>query len=148
METLKLTIWTDGACRGNPGPGATAFIIADASGKLLRQKALFIGTCTNNIAEYKALISAFEEAAKLAGDGGTAEIVCYSDSRLMISQMKGEFKVKQQHLKELREEAKSLERKFKKVEYVNVPRTYPAIQRADRMVNEVLDNALWSGKIR
>jgi ribonuclease HI len=142
MEKMK--IYTDGASRGNPGPGAAAFIIIDEKGNLLRERAEFIGACTNNIAEYKALIAALKEAAKLAGKGG--EIVCYSDSQLMISQMKGEYKVKKGHLKELHEEAKTLEKGFAKVEYVNVRRTDPVIQRTDRMVNDVLNSAGRFGK--
>lgn len=138
MKDGKLNIYTDGASRGNPGPGAIAFIITDSDGKLLKEHAQFIGACTNNIAEYRALIAALKEAAKIAD--GNSEITCFSDSQLMISQMKGEYKVKKGHLKELREEAKSLEKKLKKVDYVNVRRTDPVIQRADRMVNEVLDN--------
>ena len=144
METLKtasLKIYTDGASRGNPGPGAIAFIITDTAGKLLKERAQFIGTCTNNIAEYKALIAALQEAERLAGKGCDCEIICFSDSQLMVNQMRGEYKVKKGHLKELFEQAKSLEKKFKKVEYVSVRRTDPAIQMADRMVNGVLDSA-------
>jgi ribonuclease HI len=135
MEKIK--IYTDGASRGNPGPGAAAFIIIDEKGNLLKERAEFIGACTNNIAEYRALIAGLKEAAKLTGKGG--EIVCYSDSQLMISQMKGEYKVKKGHLKELHDEAKALEKGFTKVEYVSVRRTDPVIKRADMMVNCVLD---------
>ena len=134
MKRGKLKIYTDGASRGNPGPGAAAFIITDEKGNLLKERAEFIGACTNNIAEYRALISALKEALKL-GD----EITCFSDSQLMISQMKGEYKVKKGHLKEQFDEAKALEKKFAKVGYVSVRRTDPMIKKADRMVNNVLD---------
>jgi ribonuclease HI len=127
---------TDGASRGNPGPGAIAFIITDSKGNLLKEHAQFIGMCTNNIAEYRALIAGLKEAGKISG----GEIACFSDSQLMINQMRGEYKVKKGHLKELFDEAKTLERRFRKAEYVNVRRTDPAIQRADMMVNEVLDS--------
>ncbi|MCX6817308.1 MAG: ribonuclease HI family protein [Candidatus Aenigmarchaeota archaeon] len=135
MEKIK--IYTDGASRGNPGPGAIAYMIVDEKGALIAERAEFIGACTNNIAEYKALIAGLKAAEKLAHAG---ELTCISDSQLMISQMKGEYKVKKGHLKDLHDEAKALEKKFAKVEYVNVRRTDPVIQKADRMVNYVLDS--------
>jgi ribonuclease HI len=144
VKARRLVIYTDGASRGNPGPGAIAFIIAGADGKLLKEHAQFIGSCTNNIAEYRALIAALTEAEKIAGKG--SEITCFSDSELMVSQMKGEYKVKQAHLKELREEAKALERRFEKVEYNSVRRTDPGIRKADAMVNRVLDSMGMSGR--
>ncbi len=131
---MKLTIYTDGASRGNPGPGAIAFVILDSKGKLLKEHKHFIGDCTNNIAEYSALIAALKRAVKL-GD----ELTCFSDSKLMVSQMNGEFKIKKPHIRELYLKAKELESNFKKVEYNHVRRTNPGIQKADSMVNEVLD---------
>lgn len=131
---MKLTIYTDGASRGNPGPSAIAFLIADEKGKLLKAHKHFIGKATNNIAEYRALVAALERASKL-GD----EIVCFSDSRLMVNQLKGEYKIKKPHIKELHQKVKVLEKKFKKIEYRHVNRTDPGIQKADSMVNEVLD---------
>ena len=131
---MKLKIYTDGASRGNPGPGAIAFTISDEEGKLIKEHKHFIGDCTNNIAEYRALIAALERAIKL-GD----ELTCFSDSKLMVSQMNGEFKIKKPHIRELYMKAKKLESNFKKVEYNHVRRENPGIQKADAMVNEVLD---------
>jgi len=131
---MKLEIYTDGASRGNPGPGAIAFVIKDKKGRILKEHREFIGRCTNNIAEYRALISALKEAGKF-GD----EVVCISDSRLVINQLRGEYKVKKRHLKELFGKVKALEKGFRKVEYENVRRTNPEIRKVDRMVNEVLD---------
>jgi ribonuclease HI len=131
---MRLVIYTDGACRGNPGPGALAFIILDVKGNVLLKHRHFIGETTNNVAEYRALIAALERARKLGN-----EVSCFSDSKLVVSQLRGEYKVKKKHLKVLFEKAKSLERKFKKVEYKNVRRTDPNIRKVDRMVNEVLD---------
>lgn len=131
---MSLVIYTDGASRGNPGPGAVAFLILNDRGEILRKHKHYIGKCTNNVAEYRALIAALERARKL-GD----EVSCFSDSKLMVNQLKGKYKVKKKHLKALFEKAKSLERKFKKVEYKNVRRTDPVIKRVDRMVNEVLN---------
>jgi ribonuclease HI len=131
---MRLVIYTDGACRGNPGPGALAFIILDVKGNVLLKHRHFIGETTNNVAEYRALIAALERARKLGN-----EVSCFSDSKLVVSQLRGEYKVKKKHLKVLFEKAKSLERKFKKVEYKNVRRTDPNIKKVDRMVNEVLN---------
>ena len=129
-----IRVYTDGASRGNPGPGAIAFIILDGKGEVIMEHKHFIGKCTNNIAEYRALISALERAKKFG-----SEITCFSDSKLMINQLKGNYKVKKDHLKTLFEKAKSLEKAFKKVEYKNVRRTDPNIKKVDRMVNLVLN---------
>jgi len=128
-----IEIYTDGASRGNPGPGAIAFIIA-REGKIVRSHKHYIGRATNNVAEYRALISALERAKSLSKD-----IRCFSDSKLLVKQMKGEYKVKKPHIRELFERAKALERNFERVEYVHVNRTNHGIKMADRMVNEVLD---------
>jgi len=130
---MKLVIYTDGASRGNPGPGAIAFIILKGK-RILKEHKHYIGKCTNNVAEYRALIAALERAKKMGN-----EIECYSDSKLMIHQLKGEYKVKKPHLKQLFEKAKFLEKKFKSVKYHNVRRTDPNIKKVDKMVNEVLD---------
>ncbi|NIO19267.1 MAG: reverse transcriptase-like protein [Candidatus Aenigmarchaeota archaeon] len=131
---MTLEIYTDGASRGNPGPGAIAFIIVDEKKKIVLKHKHFIGKCTNNIAEYRALIAALERAGKLA-----KEVRCFSDSKLLVKQMKGEYKVKKPHIKELFERAKTLERKFASVEYKHVNRTNPGIRMVDRMVNDILN---------
>lgn len=131
---MKLKIYTDGASRGNPGPGAIAFIIFDSMGNVLKSHRHYIGKTTNNVAEYRALISALERAGKLG-----REVSCFSDSKLMINQLRGEYKVKKAHLKELFERVKTLERGFERVEYRNVRRTDTNIKKVDRMVNQVLD---------
>ena len=133
-EKMNLVIYTDGASRGNPGPGAIAFLILNEKGEILREHKHFIGVCTNNVAEYRALIAALERARRL-GD----EATCFSDSKLMINQLKGKYKVKKKHLKALFDRVKKIEKEFKKIEYKNVRRTDPVIKRVDRMVNEVLN---------
>ncbi|MEM5871441.1 MAG: ribonuclease HI family protein [Candidatus Aenigmatarchaeota archaeon] len=133
MEKI-IYIYTDGASRGNPGPGAIAFIITNENGDVLKESAKYIGNTTNNIAEYKALIFALNEAKGLG-----EKVVCFSDSKLMISQLKSEYKVKKSHIKELFNEVKSLEKNFKLVEYVNVRRENEMTKKVDKKVNEVLD---------
>lgn len=131
---MKLVIYTDGASRGNPGSAAIAFLITDGK-KILKSHKRFIGECTNNVAEYRALIAALERARKMG-----EEAVCFSDSKLMISQLRGEYKVKKPHIKELFGKVKELEKGFDSVEYRNVRRTNPGIKRVDRMVNQILNH--------
>lgn len=133
---MKLEIYTDGASRGNPGPGAIAFIIA-RGGKVVMKHKHFIGRATNNVAEYRALVAALERAKRLG-----REVRLFSDSKLLVKQMKGEYKVKKPHIRELFERAKNLEKEFEKVEYRHVNRTNPGIKMVDRMVNEILDRAI------
>ena len=131
----RLLIFTDGGARGNPGPAATAFILLTEQNHIINQKSHYIGTHTNNQAEYYALIAGLETAAALKPN----EVVCHTDSELMAKQLKGEFVVNNPILKQLWRRVKELEQQFKKVSYVNVPRTHSRIQEADRLVNLALD---------
>ena len=131
----RLIIFSDGGARGNPGPAATAFLILTEKTQVLTKNSSYIGTCTNNQAEYYALISALETAVTLKPD----EVICHTDSELVAKQLKGEFIVKNPTLKQLWQRVKELEKQFKKVSYVNVPRTHSQIQEADRLVNLTLD---------
>jgi len=97
----------------------------------------YLGSSTNNQAEYEALIAALEFAAQEKAE----EIVCYLDSELVTKQLNGEYSVKNLMLKKLRLKVHDLAKGFKKVTYRNVPRTHPSIQAADTLVNEVLDKA-------
>ncbi len=133
---MKLIIYTDGGSRGNPGPAAIAYLILDSSGKIMRESAKFIGTKTNNQAEYLALISALESAAELKGN----QIVCEIDSQLVARQLNGEYEVKNPELKKLWQETRRLARKFAICTFNHVPRTETCIQEADRLVNQTLDH--------
>ena len=134
MPKEALHIYTDGAARGNPGPAAIAFIIEDHKGVVLKKHSESIGKATNNIAEYTAIIKALKSAS-----GFGQEVTCFCDSRLVVSQLNGVFKVKEKHLKEKFLEAKDKEKMFEKVAYRHVPRTHPKIKIADELVNEELD---------
>ena len=128
-------LFSDGGARGNPGPAATAFLVLSEQCQVLTTNSHYIGTCTNNQAEYHALISALETAATLKPD----EVICHTDSELVAKQLNGKFIVKNPTLKQLWQRVKELEKQFKKVSYVNVPRTHSQIQEADRLVNLTLD---------
>ena len=121
----------DGGSRGNPGPAASGWVIADADGEILVEKGLCIGRETNNRAEYMALLFALEDALLLKADRLTVR----SDSELLVRQMKGQYRVKNEGLKGLFERAKEMSRSFKSFTIQHVPReanklAYAAVNRA------------------
>ena len=130
----KLVIYTDGASRGNPGNSAIAYLIFDSQGTLITFGKKKIGIHSNNEAEYMAILNALDEAKNHT----KGEVECYSDSQLMINQLKQEWKIKKSHLKDLHGRIKGMEKFFKKVSYHHVRRTDKIISLADSMVNEVL----------
>jgi len=133
-HTGQLTVYTDGASRGNPGQAAWAYVI-ERDGETLAEEADRLGLMTNNQAEYTALVRALEHALELApGD----RVVVHSDSELMIKQLNGEYRVKNGDLVPLYEEAKGLVRQFAQpVVFRHVRRGQN--QRADQLCNEALD---------
>lgn len=133
MSGPILTIYTDGAARGNPGPAAFAFVITKEDGSVLEEHKGTVGKATNNFAEYAALIRALERAARL----GASRVKIHSDSELMVKQMKGEYRVKHPEMQALYQEAKGLERHFEQVSYNHVRREQNS--HADRLCNEALD---------
>lgn len=132
---MEISIYTDAGARGNPGPAAIAVLIF-REGRLVKQHGEYIGSATNNQAEYQAVIKALELAQSL----GAKELKIFTDSELICRQIKGSYKVKDSKLKPLYEMAKNLEKGFQKVEWGSVPRENPNIRRADRLVNRVLDS--------
>ncbi|MBI1917013.1 MAG: ribonuclease HI family protein [Planctomycetes bacterium] len=133
-ETGLLTINTDGASRGNPGAAAYAYVIT-RDGQLLVEEAGCLGEMTNNQAEYTALVRALEHALELAPDD---RVVFHSDSELMVKQLNGEYRVKNEELRPLYEEAVRLRRQFKQpVAFRHVRREQN--KRADELCNEALD---------
>jgi ribonuclease HI len=132
---VKATLWTDGGARGNPGPAAFAYVLEDEEGGSLAAHGEAIGVATNNVAEYSALIAGLEKAVEL----GVDELNVISDSELMVKQMRGEYKVKNEALRELSMRAAGLARRLGTVRYTAVRREHNAL--ADRLVNEALDAA-------
>jgi ribonuclease HI len=128
----KLIIYTDGGARGNPGPAACAAVVND------QEFSEYIGETTNNVAEYRGLLLGLKCALKLAGKKSEeAEVEIKMDSELVIKQLKGEYKVKDQNLKLLFADTQPLINKFKSVSFKHIPREENL--RADKLVNEVLD---------
>lgn len=133
----KLTLYTDGASRGNPGPAAAAWLILQGT-KVLESEVRVLGEKTNNFAEYSALISALS-ATKKYGDPKTTELEVFSDSNLVISQMNGRYKVRSADLKPLYEEAKKIAETFACVTFTHVPRENAYIGACDWLCNDALN---------
>ena len=130
----SITIYTDGGSRGNPGPAGIGYVIKDSDGNNLELGSKFIGTKTNNEAEYLALISALEQAKKITSE----QVNIIADSELMIKQLRKEYKVKQDHLKILLEQVETLSQNFSKITYSHVKRELN--KEADLLVNQALNN--------
>ena len=135
-DASALTIYTDGAARGNPGPAAYAFII-EGGGQVIEEKAR-LGATTNNVAEYTALVKALEKAAQIGG----RRLIVNSDSELLVKQMNGEYRVKSHDLSPLYEQARRLARQFDHVSFRFIPRSQNS--RADQLCNDALDE----GRVR
>ena len=124
----------DGASRGNPGPASLGVVIQDTEGKALKTLSVRIGTATNNIAEYYALIFALQEAMILRVD----ELQVYTDSELVARQFSGEYKIKEPTLQQLFLLVTHLRQGFKKLTVSHVPREQNKL--ADAAANQALDN--------
>lgn len=141
----QLTIYTDGASRGNPGNAASAWLIMKGT-EILESEVLVLGEKTNNYAEYSALLGALSSAKKY-GDPKNIELNIFSDSKLVISQMNGEYQVRSPDLKPLHEKADLLAKNFSSVSYHHVPREDPYIGACDWLCNDAL-NTLMSAELQ
>jgi probable phosphoglycerate mutase len=130
---VKARLSTDGGARGNPGPAAYGYVLETEDGTILAAHGERIGVATNNVAEYSALVAGLERALEL----GVDEVEVVSDSELLVKQMTGEYRVKNEALRELNERAARLGRRFAEVSYTAVRREHNEL--ADRLVNEALD---------
>ena len=130
---MKARLFTDGGARGNPGPAAAAYVLESDDRTVLAAHGEAIGVATNNIAEYRALVAGLEHARDL----GVDELEVVSDSELVVKQMRGEYKVKNEALRELSLQAARLAREIGDVQYTAVRREHNEL--ADRLVNETLD---------
>jgi ribonuclease HI len=130
---VKARLSTDGGARGNPGPAAYGYVLETEDGEVLAAHGETIGRATNNVAEYSGLVAGLEKAAEL----GVRELEVVSDSELLVKQMRGDYRVKNEALRELWEQANDLEQRFARVRYRAVRRAHNEL--ADRLVNEALD---------
>lgn len=134
---MKLTVYTDGASRGNPGESSYGFVITNEHGDKVYEEGKYIGIATNNIAEYSAVLSAFEYIEKNLFSKSLS-LNFFMDSRLVAEQLSGRFKIKSENLKPLVAKIKKLEEKFKVVTYTHVPREKN--KNADFLANLALDS--------
>ncbi len=133
----KLVVEADGGSRGNPGPAGYGAVVRDAdSGTVLAERSESLGTTTNNVAEYSGLIAGLETAADLAPG---ADVHVKMDSKLVVEQMSGRWKIKHPALQPLASRASAAARRLGRVTYEWVPRARNT--HADRLANQAMDEA-------
>jgi len=137
-ETVQL--YTDGGSRGNPGPAGIGAVLSQRKSGYREELAAHIGTATNNVAEYTALV----EGLRLARERGARRVEHLADSELLVRQLEGRYKVKSPELKALFEQAQSLIRVFDRFSTCHVRRELNS--QADSLVNRALDEALGIGE--
>ena len=134
MVDKHLSLFTDGACRGNPGNGGAGAVLVGENGEVVSTAKRFLGHCTNNIAEYQALILGLEEALRR----GSTAISIYLDSELIVRQIQGIYRVKNPTLKPLMADVRALLDRFDTWQVAHVPRSENAV--ADKLANEAIDD--------
>jgi len=128
-------VHVDGGARGNPGPAAAACVISTPAGEVLDEHAELLGTATNNVAEYRALLLGLRRAREL----GASEVQIVGDSELIAKQVRGVYKVKHEAMRPLHREAMAALAAFERWSIRTVPREQNA--HADALVNAALDQA-------
>lgn len=126
-------IYTDGGARGNPGLAGAGWVLVSESGRALSSGGRFLGVATNNVAEYHGLICGLTAALS----AGCASVEVRSDSELIVRQMTGRYRVKNENLKPLFSEASALASRFSRVRFTHVRREDN--RDADQMANDAMD---------
>lgn len=139
-DYTEVKLFGDGGSRGNPGPAASGWVVYDSNDQVILEGGYYLGITTNNQAEYTALKLGLKDAHKL----GAKRVEVYMDSLLVINQMKGLWKIKNQDLFALNSACKQLAREFEEISYTHVPRARNSA--ADRMVNVTLDDVAASSQ--
>ena len=132
---MKVVVHVDGGSRGNPGPAAAASVVSTPAGEVLDEASELLGTVTNNVAEYRALLLGLARAGAL----GATEVEVVNDSELIAKQVQGLYKVKHVAMRPLYSEAMAALRAFETWKIRSVPRSQNA--HADALVNAALDDA-------
>jgi len=133
---MRLKIFIDGSARGNPGPGSCAAIIKDASGKTLKESGLHLGSCTNDFAEYSALMLALRESSRLGGEA----LQIFSDSELLVRQFNGINEIQSPELSTFMHKIRLQAKNFSEMSLAHI--SGEMNREADREANRVLDAAL------
>ena len=137
MELKRIEVYSDGAARGNPGPAAIAYSIYDDKGSLIDSDTRYIGKATNNEAEYQALLLAIDRACSRCRD----VVHFFLDSQLVVRQVEGDYRAKDERMRTYLQEVLSKLRCFRSVRVSHVPRENERTQLVDKMVNDTLDRA-------
>lgn len=132
----KVIVNVDGGARGNPGPAGIAAVVTGPSGEVLAERSEAIGVATNNVAEYRALLLGIALAKEL----GAGEVEFVGDSMLIVEQVRGNWKVKQEHLRPLHAQVRGALDDLGSWSIRHVKRGEN--ERADELLNEALDSAL------
>src|ERR1044071_6919401 len=130
----------DGAARGNPGEAGCGAVILDDAGSVVKELSCYLGHATNNVAEYEALLMGLEELRRL----GKKKIRVQSDSQLLVRQLNGQYRVKDEKLKHLFDRARNLLGEFDPIRVVHVSRESNKL--ADRLANQAIDDAHKTGR--
>lgn len=133
MDKFNYRLYSDGACRGNPGLGGAGAVITDEDNRIIWEGKEYLGQCTNNIAEYRALILGLKGAL----DCGCLKLEIFLDSELLARQISGVYKIKNEKLKILMQEVRRLLASFSAVRIHHVARRHNT--HADRLANLALD---------
>jgi ribonuclease HI len=132
---VKVVINVDGGSRGNPGPAGIAAVATDPAGEVLAERSETIGKATNNVAEYRALLLGIDLAKELGAD----EVEFVGDSKLIVEQVKGNWKIKQDHLRPLHTKVNDALRDLGSWSIRHVKRDEN--ERADQLLNDALDSS-------
>lgn len=132
---MRVTLYADGAARGNPGPAGAGAVLFDEGGTPIAELTRYLGTATNNVAEYNALILGLEEAKRR----GVDDIDVRMDSLLVVEQMRGRWKIKHPNMRPLALRAGELLASFRSRSIEHVPREANA--HADMLSNRAIDEA-------
>jgi len=143
----KIIINTDGGSRGNPGEGAIGVVISDEKGNVIKTYGERIGICTNNEAEYKALVFGLKKAKQVIGKDKIKdyEIEVRSDSELLVNQMNGKYKVQDEKIGKLFLEVWNLRVGLSNISFVAIRREENKL--ADKMVNQAFDGITKNQKL-
>jgi len=137
----ELHVFTDGGSRGNPGAAGIGVAVYGDKDKIIFEKSAFIGVTTNNVAEYEALLQAMKWLEDFLKQNAVGQVKFFSDSQLLVEQVNGRYKVKQQHLQEYVQKILALRQKITNAEtstiFLHIPREKN--KKADALVNLALD---------
>jgi ribonuclease HI len=136
---INITIYTDGAARGNPGPSASGFVAFDSNEKRIAKEWVYNDIGTNNNAEYAAVLLALKWCLNVFSSPESVQISLFSDSELVVRQLNSEYKTKSKAMKGKKSEVLALVKKFGSVRFANVPRENAGIREVDKYLNAMLD---------